>query len=507
MEKLTETATQTVELVARVGRLVQELKALAEDAGLSGDEITGPAEDMPEAVSRRISGRLSAVETQCDDLSTQCGTIETDLAALGEEVGSRYHGLNTLINSAGHSILKVGNNIALRNKDSNIISTASDIASASDVTALTERVASAEGRIRYVEADLDALIARVGAIGKTLGAMDALSDPKTVLEAYGPEAVQALHPDVIAICEPANAAFVLLYGATPQKWKERTQVRINAVDGVIRLPADIHDAFMAAEEKLAYIMSAEKVLYMHLIDGSSFRFPSPTFDGVLKSGLIKAADKTARLSYLGPIMGMEQMPSCGWLNEDSSYYVARFADHMRIVGEWNTVRSTDFENMLMSCCNDTVFDELPKTINVSSVTNANPRALLHVFECVNALDFPSIDLKGVGPWPGLFAWQANPDGVYVKHDASWMPERPQHHITYNLGHTLPTGTAKYYCWYQGIRDWDYDDMIATLITHSHSVKGRLPGEINLSPVSYDKLTSSDRAKIINKGYSIVRKID
>lgn len=86
---------------------------------------------------------------------------------------------------------------------------------------------------------------------------------------------------------------------------------------------------------------------------------------------------------------------------------------------------------------------------------------------------------------------------------SWTPERPQKCLIRGVGYGMP------YCAImdvQGLLDWDYDDMIASLITYAHN-NAEDPGPSKtfgfyISQASYDKLTEDDIAAIVAMGNSI-----
>lgn len=480
MKKLTETATQTVELVARVGRLVQELKALAEDAGLSGDEITGPAEDMPEAVSRRISGRLSAVETQCDDLSTQCGTIETDLAALGEEVGSRYHGLNTLINSAGHSILKVGNNIALRNKDSNIISTASDIASASDVTALKERVTALEGRADKAESDLCDMVRMIAKLHP-----DSLS---AVLETYPraahilsrqlpPEEFAELFPDVVAVCEPDESYFA---------WSKYTgnnndspcSAVVRTTDGILYKA----DCPTGANTDVISIASADRVTFLNLKGYKRFYINNIWVDEttVVPEGAPTTAEELIPLRHLSGVAHMEDLGSQNFITQKRSN---NYSEDLEIYGDWSGAVNAKWATAFGTWGGVSKITHLPSALNKSAFFGA---AFL---SCGKVERFPDLDfINATGDHANTFgALDDNrgvpyPDKVYLR--ISNFGAHPIKHMSFNV-----------------LKNWDIDDMRYTLIEASLKSSEKITTQIH--PSAYARLTVADRAQCAAKNFTLV----
>lgn len=478
MKKLTETATQTVELVARVGRLVQELKALAEDAGLSGDEITGPAEDMPEAVSRRISGRLSAVETQCDDLSTQCGTIETDLAALGEEVGSRYHGLNTLINSAGHSILKVGNNIALRNKNSNIISTASDIASASDVTALKERVTALEGRADKAESDLCDMVRMIAKLHP-----DSLS---AVLETYPraahilsrqlpPEEFAELFPDVVAVCEPDESYFA---------WSKYTDNNndspcsavVRTTDGILYKA----DCPTGANTDVISIASADRVTYLNLRGYKRLYINNIWVDEttVVPEGAPTTAEELIPLRHLSGVVHMEDLSSQNFITQKRSN---NYSEDLEIYGDWSGAVNAKWATAFGSWESDgSKISHLPSALNAATFFGAS------FLNCHLIERFPEIDLiNATGDHANTYGNSAN----------KWY-----HGTVYARFRNLGTRGIKRFCC-NLLRNWDIDDMRYSLI--EASVKAPETIRIQLHPDAYSRLTTAERAQCSAKNLTLI----
>lgn len=91
---------------------------------------------------------------------------------------------------------------------------------------------------------------------------------------------------------------------------------------------------------------------------------------------------------------------------------------------------------------------------------------------------------------------------------NWIPERPQKCLIKGMG---PLTTYNAQISLNGIIDWDYDDMIASLITYAHNyrkdyIPGTRPNKYLLSQTSYDKLTKDDLAAIVAMGNSVSVKV-
>ena len=101
-------------------------------------------------------------------------------------------------------------------------------------------------------------------------------------------------------------------------------------------------------------------------------------------------------------------------------------------------------------------------------------------------------------------------GQYLQHfirnrgsSFSWTPERPQKCLIKGVGYGMPGADMLDI---QGLLDWDYDDMIASLITYAHNnVEDPGPSKkfrFYISQASFDKLTEDDLASIVAMGNSI-----
>lgn len=86
---------------------------------------------------------------------------------------------------------------------------------------------------------------------------------------------------------------------------------------------------------------------------------------------------------------------------------------------------------------------------------------------------------------------------------SWTPVRPQKCLIKGVGYGMPNCDRMDV---QGLLDWDYDDMIASLITYAHNnVEDPGPSKtfrFYISQASFDKLTEDDLAAIVAMGNSV-----
>lgn len=92
---------------------------------------------------------------------------------------------------------------------------------------------------------------------------------------------------------------------------------------------------------------------------------------------------------------------------------------------------------------------------------------------------------------------------------NWTPERPQRCLVKGIGYGMGAGTPPYQNAgfdFGGIIDWDYDDMIASLITYANNSNtnpgGSQHSRFYVSQKSYDKLTEDDIAAIVAMGNAI-----
>lgn len=451
-EKLSGTARRTIELVARVGALVRELRTLADDAGVTAPDA--PAEQLPTLVAQQLGTRVSALET----------AVTRTNAELSGEVLKIKARLDTL----------------------------------EQQPILGERVEALERKLE-----------------QTIGIIRALHpDPKALFEATTPETVHMVYPDVVAIVEPENAVFYAI--------KNNTQpLRLQAVDGVITLNDEQKAQIVQNELTTLYFASVADIKYVNFDHFEGFRFPENTSDTVAGvKALLTAEEKAVKLSHMGQPVGMERLTNVWWLTEDGGY-LHRFAPTVRIEGVWNLPNNIGWTNLFMCRFMPGVtFEQLPEIPTLGKVNELDATTdvwttMGQMFGNVQAYQFPTLDFKGIKTNPKPITWTTG-EWMHSYSNDNWEPERVQHWIGKNIGHSMtrhslvrpnPDGSkGLYVVQLDGLQDWDYDDMRATLIDYSCVVSDRVAiAEVELAPKSYDKLTDADKAAIIAKGYTLIKK--
>lgn len=119
--------------------------------------------------------------------------------------------------------------------------------------------------------------------------------------------------------------------------------------------------------------------------------------------------------------------------------------------------------------------------------------LLYFFQNLKCYQYPTIDLTNytynqLGKDYKYEIWKGHYLYKFITNTSkfTWIPERPQKCLIKGFGNTINMPADLW-----GIIDWDYDDMIASLITYS---LGKY--KCNISQTSFDKLTEDDLAAIV-----------
>lgn len=141
--------------------------------------------------------------------------------------------------------------------------------------------------------------------------------------------------------------------------------------------------------------------------------------------------------------------------------------------------------------------------------------LCFTFVNFKSYQYPTIDLTRYKETPnldknhyGIKKGQMLHRFIDTQGSFTWIPERPQKCLIKGMG---PLTTYNAQISLNGIIDWDYDDMIASLITYAHNyrkdyIPGTRPNKYLLSQTSYDKLTKDDLAAIVAMGNSVSVKV-
>lgn len=301
--------------------------------------------------------------------------------------------------------------------------------------------------------------------------------PQQILETRGAEALRALRPDVLAVVEPADATVII-------EDPDKTHRLATAVDGVITTEA-IGGGVVHSCHNVAAIH------YWNLDNGG---LRPPTYVWCNRFGFGAPA---SRLALIENIVGWGDNPTIennmlSWWIEtwNGGHYLA---DHVSLRGSsWGSKNTVTTDFMLNMVDRAVTFDELPDEIIISPLCSG----VGWMFSDVKTLRYPTIDFTGCKNIRlGLHCFCNLQAG---KLDG-WMPERPQRAFFKGIGEG-----EQQHITFIGIKDWDYDDMIATLVTHSFDrAAAKLKSvDIQLYQHSYEKLTDEDLAAITAKGYTV-----
>ena len=133
---------------------------------------------------------------------------------------------------------------------------------------------------------------------------------------------------------------------------------------------------------------------------------------------------------------------------------------------------------------------------------------LIMFENNRCYQYPTIDISR-NKYTGYFEREEGQLLINMfthSQDFTWIPNRPQKCLIKGMGYTI-VGEPTADLW--GIIDWDYDDMIASLITYAYNnAENPSPGgTVNfiISQTSFNKLTDDDKAAIVAMGNSVSAK--
>lgn len=144
-----------------------------------------------------------------------------------------------------------------------------------------------------------------------------------------------------------------------------------------------------------------------------------------------------------------------------------------------------------------VFDEMPSELILGPRIN-DMNDTEWALNNIKTTAFPTIDFSVIKPISNCRL--TNFCNLYGDDLDDWMPEKPQKALFKGMGGNMYRTTLV------GIKDWDYDDMIASLLTYSvDRVAAKLPcnySSFQLYKTSYDKLTDEDKAAIVAKGYTL-----
>ena len=474
-ENLSSTARQTFELVAEVRDVGRSIRQVAQKVG-AAVEADAPLADVPPAILdafRILEIEKVRLEAQLTDARS---ALESTEAALDET-----------------------RQLAARYKDER------DAAQA-EVATLRAQLADALPRAERYEALLRDMSAENH---------EAFAD---FFHAHGDrildmprELVKDVLPEVIAVCEPADS---VLYSRAGGAKEQVDSIRLESdTFGVIwateevqqirnEYEAALDNALAGGEEpstNYLYLYSVEHLKYVNFTGFKSFRFPNSAWDKICEA----PAETRYALHTMEQPVGMESLWYCEWLFEQAE---CRFAPHVRIRGKWNTCNSRGFSTMMSQWYynkNKYKFDELPESIDVSSCVETYKSGiywlggLSGMFTNVRARQYPTIDFAGVAPG-GSQMMRAKPED-----QDAWMPEYEQRFIAKSIGGTRPqTSYLSRQYDFQMLKNWAYDDMIATLLTYSCKREGGIRVGMQASAIA--KLTQADLAAISAKNITIIK---
>lgn len=325
------------------------------------------------------------------------------------------------------------------------------------------------------------------------------------------EIIYKYFPDILMIIEPLNGSVIF-----PKSTKEK--YTITTTDGVITkdmvleaakaLGAEINGEFKLA----TYNCSAIRYCNLYGFDNARLR-PQPS-NTVWTSYTEEPENK---LSLVEGFVGWKDLTYnfLDWWAEPNYSKSQRqlwWGDKITFNGDWflldENIQPNDYG---LKMTNFIRLEGLEATIDREIEFNGTIYFPEHIdytgldwflinFRCYQ---YPTLDFTRYKK-TGLYGI-----GQYLQHFIintsafSWTPERPQKCLIKGVGYGM-RGCDRMDV--QGLLDWDYDDMIASLITYAHNnVEDPGPSKtfrFYISQTSYDKLTEDDLAAIVAMGNSV-----
>lgn len=404
---------------------------------------------------------LAGLKKSMETVSSQLGGIEEEIKSLGES--------DELLSE---KIKGIGDNIGGINEE---------------VEQVKEENRKIADTVNSINDGLDGLSV-LNVYGKSLYEVDdipedillkkhLLLDPVDFVHTYGAEKVYELDPDILAIISPADG--YLTDNETKKIYADEK--------GIIRFSTNNIDKIATL-----YITSAEEVNYLNLEKCTDFHLTSYAEDQYI-------------VKLLENIVNMEKMPTKGAMYAFGMAWDNRCpaVNGTEIKGVWNLSNFNRVYNIFRGGAGwDTgfgIFKELPKEF----ILNTPMTTFVWIGYNTFSPNYPNFDASYVKvSLNGINAYSQEAIDYIESHEE--LKNINTRCVIKNLG--AETSTTYYALEVPGFYNWDYGDMIETLI--NQSTVFNKPGfdyyGIRLWHVTYDKLTDEDKAAIAAKGYILER---
>lgn len=483
-EILSSTARQTFELVAEVRDVGRSIRQVAQEVGADTDADM-PLADVPPAILEAFR-RMAATNASLREVNATLQAERDDAEQRAANYKSQRDNAIMQRDEARNTVA------ALRAQLDEVMS------QLAEATAQTERY---EVLLRDMSAENHEAFA---AWFQDHG--DRILDMRR-------ELVKDVLPEVIAVCEPADS---VLYSRAADSKQTGDSVRLECdMYGVVWAPDEImqeRNAYeVALKESLEtgdepaanflYIYSVEHLQYVNFTGYRDFRLPNSNSDRVFKV----PTEQRYTLHTMEQPVGMESLWYCQWLLEPGSAEI-RLAPQVRLRGRWNTCNVRKFHYAFAMAYagefSDKIFyEELPESLDISSAVECFKHqqwtvgGLCCMLQDVRARRYPTLDFAGAAT-SATQMMRAIPEK-----QNDWMPDYEQHFIAKNIGGTKPHTiyiTRQYD--FQMLKNWAYEDMIATLLTYSCKTTDGIKVGMQASAIA--KLTQQDIAAITAKNITI-----
>ena len=464
LKKITATAKKTAEYLRQTAELVSQVRAIAVE--IDPEAADAPAADLPTIIAAGLRERLEAAE--------QAAAAATEAVGGKADKSEALAAVNLGITRTPSSVAFAPTGLRV---DASVRAPSPTVLSAATLTAAG--VMSA--------ADKAALDSAGESIKMMFGLLQAKMTAQEIIGVIGPERYRELRPDVVAVVEPADGILLANFLSAD------TVVEVQAVDGVIT-EEQLPDGILGNGLVCPYEVEA-----IHYWDISKVALKSPC-----KANIVNRAKKPAPTSRLALIEGLvgwgeneaiDRSVLCWWIEPWSGGHY--LADHVSLRGKWGSKYVKQINFMLNMSDRAVVFDEMPSELILGPHIN-DMNDTEWAFNNIKTTAFPTIDFSVIKPISNCRLTNfCNLQGDDLD---DWMPEKPQKALFKGMGGNMYRTTLV------GIKDWDYDDMIASLLTYSvDRVAAKLPcnySSFQLYKTSYDKLTDEDKAAIVAKGYTL-----
>ncbi len=535
-QKLPDVVQETAGLINRVRKLTGSVKNLARIVAVDDDVIESTIiEELPEKIAAHFFSAIStAIADRITDLRTSVGILPFagiltgstpgEIAATNADRPDGIYFASALdrfgylragtFDTTDPSLLTYNTSDARRNNiyrcervlyqfldgnrhrrfltvaDSDQLQQAlrDEIAQLSDT--LTDEIARLRDTVDTLTADLEDTRADLATLADIAG--EAIPDlPRRILDAAGESAVARILPDILLIHDPdtpesvnQEATICLLDIANIADISIGTPAFYHTTGGILRR-SDLDCTPGDPGRDNLWLYNADHIRYLNL---TGIRHVSM---GVGCDMAYEAIGMTnAQLNKATPITmsGFTCMDSITSLELFTRY--GSGTQRLRSIdGHWHMPNLVDLNNFASFWWNKsypTCLERLPDFGDTSKVTTFMQFAtgLLHVRQ------YPTFDLSSAD---NLFGFINDNSQTFLSEQATGRFKNLGKH-----GKEFFNGLISA----NGYYDWDYDDMIYSLITTSYPAPKAT--QIKLNPLAYDKLTTADRAKISAKRYTLVR---